>query len=109
MIGKIKIGPIHYKVSIVPKVGLQNDGDDAEIDYRIQEIHLKYGLSPSYQSVCIMHEVIHGILSQQNDNKINNNEEFIDRFAHSLLQFIVDNEHLLSDLIQTYKEEAKNE
>jgi len=103
---KLRIGSIWYDVVEEKEGGLQSDSV-AEIVFEKGIIRVKKDLTPVYRNLCIFHECVHGILSNMNEPKLNANEPFVDRMAHALLLFIVDNKDEIFNIIESCKKNEK--
>lgn len=89
---KIRIGPFDY--TFEEKDTLENDeGVElyGEIRYKENAITILKGLPPPRRAHTLMHEILHGILSNMSRDDLGSDEPFVDSFALNVVQFMRDN------------------
>jgi hypothetical protein len=90
MINTVNILGIPYTVKRVPVVD-KDEYSFGSIDFGDQEILIDDGLSEERSAITLLHEVIHGILSELKFHAENHNDTLVNGLAVSLYQCLTDN------------------
>jgi hypothetical protein len=96
----VKIGPLRFAVLRHKKV-LGRDLWGAS-HYRKVVIKIKAGIPPQHQAVTLMHEIMHGILTDIGKNDLSDDEPFVERLSEALMDTLWNSPGLLR-----YLKEAK--
>ncbi|WP_448807472.1 hypothetical protein [Aminobacterium colombiense] len=89
---KIRIGPFDYTYR--EEKDLSNEeGEElyGEIRYKENIISMLEGLPPPRRAHTLMHEIVHGMLSNMAREDLNSDEPFVDALALNVVQFMRDN------------------
>jgi hypothetical protein len=90
---KVKIGWRNYIVTQGEHRGCDDGDIYGQIEYEKRKIYLYKELDQDEKSVCLLHEITHGILFNMG-NELRTNENFVTAFSENLYQFIKDNPNM---------------
>ena len=89
---QVQIGPIRYRVEhTYPIISSNNEMLYGQIAYEEAVIQVSSRAAPSLAPVILMHEILHGMISQAG-LKIDNEEQVVEALAHALVDFIERNQ-----------------
>lgn len=98
---KVKIGNLIYTVKPLPPVAPREIGNRGMIYYKEQEILLDEELSHEALRVCLLHEIVHGILSESGLVFEERKEDKIVRvISNGIFQVLSENPKLASFVLE---------
>jgi hypothetical protein len=96
----IRIGPIDFAVDVREDLREDDRALDGQIRYGETTIRLHADLAHQAQVQTLLHEVVHGMLTQMGRAKMCKDEELVDALAFSLYQVIRDNPDLVRMIME---------
>ena len=94
---KVKIGNFIYTVKALPPTVPGEIGNKGIICYKEQEILVDMNLSPEALRVCLIHEIVHGILAESGLSFEDEEEDKIVRIkSNGIFQVFSENSELTS-------------
>jgi hypothetical protein len=95
----VRIGPIFFDIARVEKL-LDDDGAtklDGDINYNLSRIQIEAVVGPQKAKQVLWHEIIHGLLRQSGVH-VENCEVVCDVLSHGIMQVLMDNELIDTDM-----------
>lgn len=95
----IDIGPITYKIVVVPD--LRGDNDKklfGEVVHGLCEIRLEGNNAPQQGRQTLWHEIVHVILTQLGRQDEGSDEPLVDGLAYAFMQVVQDNKWLAEEV-----------
>lgn len=90
----VRIGGMDYAVEYVQDLHDDTGKLDGRIHHGRTTIQLDAGMSDQGMDQALLHELVHGILTQLGKQKISRDEGLVDALAYSIVQIIRDNVQL---------------
>jgi hypothetical protein len=99
-ISSIRIGGIDYKIEHIQNLRDESGKLDARISHSQTVVQLDDDMSDQGSDQALLHEIVHGMLTQMGRQKIGRDEGLVDAFAYSLYQIIRDNPRLIRRILE---------
>ena len=99
MFPEIKVGSKLFKIRR-DEMLTTDTGCIGEIRYNRCEIILAHGLDEQTETETIAHEAVHAMLAFMGEDKINNDENSVNRIANGLMMLVADNPELFRSIIK---------
>jgi len=95
MLEKVKIGGIEYNIEYIEIPEEDGAYAFAEIDHALARIQVNSVCNEQIQEVSILHEIVHAVLFNIGEQKLNGNEKFVECFTQAWYQVLRDNKGLI--------------
>jgi hypothetical protein len=90
---RIRVGNKQYSVEVVEAMLDKRVAGEVNYHERLIQVGMRNGrtgrlFTPAFMQVTFWHEVVHAILDDMNEDKLNRNEKFVQEFSKRLEQVI---------------------
>lgn len=91
---RVKIGPIKYKIVLVPDLHGGGKKLFGEVHHGSCEVRLEANNAPPTRRQTLWHEILHVVFEQLGSREIDDDEGLVDSMAYVLMQVVQDNKWL---------------
>jgi hypothetical protein len=93
MLKTLRVGPIDYDVTFVPRLQADGESVNGYISHNACTVEVDAEMAPQTRAVTVWHETLHAILVQS--GRVNDHdEELIDAIAYGIIGVLRDNPEL---------------